>query len=40
VTAKVTTEGLWSAIDALDPLPETHEKDWYKRLVEASAPWG
>jgi len=30
------TEDLWSAIDALDALPETHETEWYKRLVEAA----
>lgn len=32
----VLTEDLWSAIDALDALPETHETEWYKRLVEAA----
>ena len=31
--ANVLTEDLWSAIDAL---PETHETEWYKRLVEAA----
>jgi len=36
VTSKTTTEDLWSAIDALDALPETHETEWYKRLVEAA----
>lgn len=25
-----------TAIDALDALPETHDKEWYKRLVEAA----
>ena len=34
--ANVSTEDRWSAIDALDALPETHETDWYKRLVEAA----
>ena len=34
--ANVSTEDLWSAIDALDALPETHETEWYKRLVEAA----
>ena len=34
--AEVSTEDLWSAIDALDALPETHETEWYKRLVEAA----
>ena len=32
----VLTEDLWSAIDELDALPETHEAEWYKRLVEAA----
>jgi len=32
----ISTEDLWSAIDALDALPETHETEWYKRLVEAA----
>ena len=36
MTTKVSTEDLWSAIDALDALPETHETEWYKRLVEAA----
>ncbi|MDB3923042.1 hypothetical protein N9359_02970 [Luminiphilus sp.] len=35
-TAAVLTEDLWSAIDALDALPETHDAEWYKRLVEAA----
>ena len=34
--ANVLTEDLWSAIDALDALPETHETEWHKRLVEAA----
>ncbi|MDB2616691.1 hypothetical protein N9Z13_07295 [Luminiphilus sp.] len=35
----VQTVDLWIAIDALDALdalPETHNTDWYKRLVEAT----
>ena len=36
MTTTVSTEDLWSAIDALDALPETHETEWYKRLVEAA----
>ena len=32
----VSTGDLWAAIDALDALPETHNTDWYKRLVEAA----
>ena len=32
----ISTEDLWSAIDALDALPETHETGLYKRLVEAA----
>ena len=31
--ANVLTEDLWLAKDAL---PETHETEWYKRLVEAA----
>ena len=31
----VSTADLWAAMDALDALPETHNTDWYKRLVEA-----
>ena len=34
--AAVSTADLWAAIDALDALPETHNTDWYKRLVEAA----
>ena len=34
--SKILTQDLWSAIDALDALPETHETEWYKRLVEAA----
>ena len=32
----VSTADLWAAIDALDTLPEAHNTDWYKRLVEAA----
>ena len=32
----VQTVDLWTAIDALDALPETRNTDWYKRLVEAA----
>ena len=32
----VSTADLWAAIDALDALPETHNTEWYKRLVEAA----
>ena len=35
-TTTVQTVDLWAAIDALDALPETHNTDWYKRLVEAA----
>jgi hypothetical protein len=35
-TTTVQTVDLWTAIDVLDALPETHAKDWYKRLVEAA----
>ena len=35
-TTTVSTADLWAAIDALDALPETHNTDWYKRLVEAA----
>ena len=35
-TTTVQTVDLWTAIDALDALPETHNTDWYKRLVEAA----
>ena len=35
-TTKVQTVDLWAAIDALDALPETHNTDWYKHLVEAA----
>ena len=32
----VSTVDLWAAIDALDALPDTHNTDWYKRLVESA----
>ena len=35
-TTNVHTVDLWVAIDALDALPETHNTDWYERLVEAA----
>ena len=35
-TTTVSTADLWAAIDALDVSPETHNTDWYKRLVEAA----
>ena len=35
-TTVVQTVDLWTAIDALDALPETHITDWYERLVEAA----
>ncbi|MDB2616684.1 hypothetical protein N9Z13_07260 [Luminiphilus sp.] len=35
-TTTVQTVDLWSAIDALDALPGTHNTEWYMRLVEAA----
>ena len=35
-TTTVQTVDLWTAIDALDALPEAQSTDWYKRLVEAA----
>ena len=35
-TTAVQTVDLWTAIEALDALPETYDTDWYKRLVEAA----
>ena len=35
-TTTVQTVDLWTAVDALDALPWTHEAGWYKRLVEAA----
>ena len=34
--AKVRTEDLWDAIDALDALPEIHKAERYKRLDKAA----
>ena len=30
------TEDLWSALDALDAVPEAQQTEWYKRLQEAA----
>jgi len=35
-TTTVQNVDLWSAIDALDALPGTHNTEWYMRLVEAA----
>ena len=35
-TTNVQVIDLWTAIDALDALPETHNTEWYRRLVEAA----
>ena len=35
-TITVPTEDLWSAVDALDAVPEAQQTDWYKRLEEAA----
>ena len=35
-TTDIPIADLWAALDALDALPETHNTDWYKRLVEAA----
>ena len=32
----VLTEDLWSALDALDAVPEAHQTEWYKRLEQAA----
>ena len=34
-TTTVLTEDLWSALDALDALPEAQHTEWYKRLEMA-----
>lgn len=34
-TATVLTEDLWSALDALDTVPEAKQTKWYKRFEEA-----
>ena len=36
VKTTVLTEDLWSALDALDAMPEAQQTDWYKRLEEAA----
>ena len=36
VVAKVLTEDLWTALDALDAVPEAQQTEWYKRLEEAA----
>ena len=35
-TTTVLTEDLWSALDALDAVPEAQQTEWYKRLEEAA----
>ena len=35
-TATVLTEDLWSALDALDAVPEAQHTEWYKRLEAAA----
>ena len=35
-TTNVQVIDLWTAIGALDALPETHNTEWYRRLVEAA----
>ena len=35
-TTTVLTEDLWSALDALDAVPEAQHTEWYKRLEEAA----
>ena len=35
-TTTVLTEDLWSALDALDGVPEAQQTEWYKRLQEAA----
>ena len=32
----VLTEDLWSALDALDAVPEAQHAEWYKRLEAAA----
>ena len=32
----VLTEDLWTALDALDSVPEAQQTEWYKRLEEAA----
>ena len=35
-SSTVLTEDLWSALDALDALPEAQQAEWYKKLEEAA----
>ena len=35
-TTTVLTEDLWSALDALDAVPEAQHTEWYKRLEAAA----
>jgi len=35
-TATVLAEDLWSALNALDAVPEAQQTEWYKRLEEAA----
>lgn len=35
-TTTVLTEDLWTALDALDAVPEAQQTDWYKRLEQAA----
>jgi len=35
-SSTVLTEDLWSALDALDAVPEAQHTEWYKRLEEAA----
>ena len=35
-TTKVLIQDLWSALDALDAVPEAQQTEWYKRLEEAA----
>ena len=35
-TTRVLTEDLWSALGALNAVPECKHTEWYKRLEEAA----
>jgi len=35
-TTTVLTQDLWSALDALDAVPDAQQTEWYKRLEEAA----
>ena len=35
-TTTVLTEDLWSALDALDAVPEAQQTEWYIRLQETA----